>query len=138
MKSLAKCISKYPASFAGLVLILLLLNGIAFAWTFYGVVTKDYDSLSSQNMLETTAASASLEGIPDEKSEHLKDNHIRAVYLDMEGNIIREVEQNEKSHYMESTDDRLDLRHGPRLILIRQIVNAHNETMLIRSKFIFF
>jgi len=35
---------------------------------------------------------------------------------------------------MESTDDRLDLRHGLGLLLVRQIVDAHNGTMEIESK----
>ena len=90
MKSFAKYISKYLASFAGLVLILLFINGIAFGWTFYGVVTKDYGDLSPQNMLETSSASAYLEGISDEISKRLRDNHIWAVYLDMEGNRVWE------------------------------------------------
>ena len=92
MKSLGKYISKYLASFAGLVLILLFINGIAFAWTFYGVVTKDYGDFSPQNMLEAAAASASLAGIPDETTKQIRDNHIWAVYLDMEGNRVWEVD----------------------------------------------
>ncbi len=88
MKSLGKYISKYLVSFAGLVLLLLFINGIAFGWTFYGVVTKDHGTLSPQNMLETVAASASLEGISEETSELLRDSHIWAVYLDMEGNRV--------------------------------------------------
>ena len=76
MKSLGKYISKYLVSFAGLVLLLLFINGIAFGWTFYGVVTKDHGTLSPQNMLETVAASASLEGISEETSELLRDSHI--------------------------------------------------------------
>ena len=43
-------------------------------------------------------------------------------------------ELNEKPHYMESTDDRLDLRHGLGLILVRQIVDVHNGTMQIESE----
>lgn len=43
-------------------------------------------------------------------------------------------ELNEKPHYMESADDRLDLRHGLGLILVRQIVNAHKGIMRIENK----
>ena len=41
---------------------------------------------------------------------------------------------NEKPHYMDSTDDRLDLRHGLGLILVHQIVDAHNGTKQIESE----
>ena len=44
-------------------------------------------------------------------------------------------ELNEKPHYMESTDDRLDLRHGLGLILVRQITDAHSGTMKIESEY---
>lgn len=39
-----------------------------------------------------------------------------------------------KPHYMESTDDRLDLRHGLGLLLVRQIVETHQGTMEVESK----
>lgn len=39
-----------------------------------------------------------------------------------------------KPHYMESTDDRLDLRHGLGLLLVRQIVEAHHGEMEVESK----
>ncbi len=39
-----------------------------------------------------------------------------------------------KPHYMESTDDRLDLRHGLGLLLVRQIVETHHGTIEIESK----
>ena len=39
-----------------------------------------------------------------------------------------------KPHYMESTDERLDLRHGLGLLLVRQIVKAHHGTLYIESK----
>ena len=37
----------------------------------------------------------------------------------------------EKPHYMESTDERLDLRHGLGLLLVRQIVEAHDGSIKI-------
>ena len=42
-------------------------------------------------------------------------------------------ELNERPHYMESTDERLDLRHGLGLLLVRQIVEAHGGKMKIES-----
>lgn len=42
---------------------------------------------------------------------------------------LRELE--EKPHYMESTDERLDLRHGLGLRIVRKIIKAHNGSMEI-------
>lgn len=39
-----------------------------------------------------------------------------------------------RPHYMESTDDRLDLRHGLGLLLVRQIIEAHEGTIEVESK----
>ena len=43
-------------------------------------------------------------------------------------------EMKNKPHYMESTDERLDLRHGLGLLLVRQIVEAHHGKMEMESK----
>ncbi len=42
-------------------------------------------------------------------------------------------ELKEKPHYMESMDDRLDLRHGLGLLLVRQIVEAHHGRLTIEN-----
>lgn len=44
---------------------------------------------------------------------------------------LQELE--EKPHYMNSTDERLDVRHGLGLLLVRQIVEAHEGTIQIKS-----
>lgn len=92
MKSFGKYVSKYLASFVGILLVLLFINAIAFGWTFYGIMQKDYGDLSPQNMLEVTTASASLEGISSESSERLRSNHIWAVYLDINGDRAWDVD----------------------------------------------
>ncbi|OPJ63810.1 sensor histidine kinase [Clostridium oryzae] len=43
-------------------------------------------------------------------------------------------ELKEKPHYMESIDERLDLRHGLGLLLVREIVEVHKGEMSIESK----
>lgn len=43
-------------------------------------------------------------------------------------------ELKERPHYLESTDERFDLRHGFGLVLVRQIVESHNGRMEIESQ----
>jgi len=45
---------------------------------------------------------------------------------------LKELE--EKPHYMDSTDERLDLRHGLGLLLVRRITQAHNGIMTMNSE----
>lgn len=42
-------------------------------------------------------------------------------------------ELEEKPHYMESTDERLDLRHGLGLLIVRQVVDAHKGTLTLEG-----
>lgn len=44
---------------------------------------------------------------------------------------LQELEK--KPHYMESTDERLDLRHGLGLLIVQQIITAHKGTLKIES-----
>lgn len=46
----------------------------------------------------------------------------------------KQKELEERPHYMKSTDERLDLRHGLGLLLVRQIIEAHEGTMEIESE----
>lgn len=48
--------------------------------------------------------------------------------------VEKQKELTQKQHYMESTDERLDLRHGLGLVLVRQIVEAHHGRMEIESQ----
>ena len=41
---------------------------------------------------------------------------------------------NSKTHYLESTDKALHLRHGLGVLLVRQIIEAHKGTMQILSE----
>lgn len=60
-------------------------------------------------------------------SENMISLSVRDNGVGLSAEKMRELE--EKPHYMESTDERLDLRHGLGLLLVRQIVEAHGGTM---------
>ena len=44
---------------------------------------------------------------------------------------LQELE--EKPHYMESTDERLDLRHGLGLLIVQQVAIAHNGSFKLTN-----
>ena len=86
MKAFGNYISKYLLSFFAFALVLLLVNILAFALTFSGIVSKEYGSASPVNMLEAVATDLSASGISEERSQELERNHIWAMLLDANGN----------------------------------------------------
>ena len=91
MKAFGKYISKYLLSFFVFALILLLINILAFALTFGGIVFREYGSASPANMLEAVAADLSVSGISEERSQELTRNQIWAMLLDASGHRIWEA-----------------------------------------------
>ena len=91
MKAFGTYISKYLLSFFAFSLILLLVNILAFALTFGGIVFREYGSASPANMLEAVAADLSASGISEERSQELTRNQIWAMLLDASGHCIWEA-----------------------------------------------
>ena len=91
MKAFGKYISKYLLSFFTFALVLLLVNILAFALTFGGIVSREYGAASPANMLEAVAADLSASGISEERSQELSRNQIWAMLLDANGHCIWEV-----------------------------------------------
>ena len=85
MKAFGKYISKYLLSFFAFALALLLVNILAFAFTFGGIVFREYGTASPANMLEAVAADLSASGISKEREQELNRNHIWAMLLDADG-----------------------------------------------------
>ncbi len=91
MKAFGKYISKYLLSFFAFALVLLLVNILAFALTFGGIVSREYGAASPANMLEAVAADLSASGISEERSQELNRNQIWAMLLDASGHCIWEA-----------------------------------------------
>jgi len=85
MKVFSKYISKYLLSFIGLILVLVVLNIAAFAFTFYSAIAKNFGNVSPQTMLRKIAASSSADGITNEAERMLTANSLWAMYLNTEG-----------------------------------------------------
>ena len=91
MKAFGKYISKYLLSFFAFALVLLLVNILAFALTFGGIVFREYGSASPANMLEAVAADLSASGISEKTKQELNRNQIWAMILDASGRCIWEA-----------------------------------------------
>ena len=63
------------------------------------------------------------------------DRHTEIIVADNGVGVTAEKlqELNTKTHYLESTDEKLNLRHGLGVLLVRQIVDAHRGTMKTES-----
>ena len=81
MKAFGKYISKYLLSFSAFVLALLLVNILAFALTFWGIVFREYGAAAPANMLETVADELSTSGISEETMQELDRGQIWAMFL---------------------------------------------------------
>ena len=91
MKAFGKYISKYLLSFFAFALVLLLVNILAFALTFSGIVSKEYGTASPANMLEAVANDLSASGMSEETKQELNSSHIWAMLLDASGHCIWEA-----------------------------------------------
>lgn len=85
MKAFGSYISKYLLSFFAFVLALLLVDILAFALTFGGVVFREYGAASPANMLEAVASELSASGISEETEQALNGHQIWAMLLDADG-----------------------------------------------------
>lgn len=85
MKAFGSYISKYLLSFFAFVLALLLVDILAFALTFGGVVFREYGAASPANMLEAVASELPPSGISEETEQALNGHQIWAMLLDADG-----------------------------------------------------
>ena len=101
MKPFGTYISKYLASFAAFLLILVVVNVVLFGATFYHTVSEDYGEASPRAMLELTAAAATAEGLPDYAKQKLRRYKIWAMYLTPTGDCFwrLDVPQEVPQHY---------------------------------------
>lgn len=88
MKSFGAYISKYLASFAAFILLLLFINVIIFVVAFHKTVTEDYGAASPRTMLELTAASVTHDALSEEAAQRLREQNIWALYLTPDGNCF--------------------------------------------------
>lgn len=101
MKEFRTYLSKHLLRFGVVVLLILLLNGIAFAATFYRQIERYYDEASPVEMLEAVSACASPEGIPEGMAQTLREHQIWAMYLGEGGDCLWSVSRPQEvpEHY---------------------------------------
>lgn len=83
-KIFSKYISKYLLSFIGLILLLVVLNIAAFAFTFYNTISRNFGNASPQSVLQEVSEASSSNGITNEAERMLIDNSLWAMYLNTE------------------------------------------------------
>ena len=88
MKSFGAYISKYLASFAAFIILLLFINVMIFVVAFHKTVTEDYGAASPRTMLELTAASVTHDALSEEAAQRLREQNIWALYLTPDGNCF--------------------------------------------------
>lgn len=92
MKSYAKYISKFLASFIAVILLVLGSNVAAFFWMFHHMISADYGETSPRSMLEKVAQVSTAEGIPAEMKEELQRSQIWAMFLSPDGECLWQVD----------------------------------------------
>ena len=85
MKGFGTYISKHLLRFGVVLLLLLLLNAIAFALTFYSGIQRYYGAYSPTRMLETLAENVSQDGFAASAVQTLQSQNLWAMYLDGTG-----------------------------------------------------
>lgn len=88
MKSFSRYITKQIARFGGLILTIIIINGILFVATFYGSVKNDYGKDSPQKVLDVIGKAYTKTGIPCEIEVQLQSNNIWAMLLNDVGAVI--------------------------------------------------
>ena len=88
MKPYTKYLSKCLAAFAGVVLLLLVSNLLAFGGTFCGMIAEDYGTFSPARMLDNISAQASPDGIARAAAGQLRDAQVWAVFMDETGKVL--------------------------------------------------